>query len=67
MAAPPAKRRGCPGCAVIYSSLSGECPLCGQVGTENIRNWKGTMPPSRGERVWMPADVRKRIKKSEVV
>jgi hypothetical protein len=50
--AAPQKRRGCAKCMVIYSSASGLCPLCGKQGTENIRNWNGTMPPSRGNRVW---------------
>lgn len=52
----PAKRRGCEHCHVLYSSASKRCPLCGKEGTENIRNWQGSMPPSRAK-LWTPKEV----------
>jgi hypothetical protein len=51
----PAKKRGCTHCSVLYSTLDGRCPLCGKLGTENLRNWKGSMPPSR-TKIWTPKD-----------
>lgn len=57
MTRPPKKRRGCVHCHLIYSSASGDCPLCGKTGTENLRNWQGSMPPTmgRGNGVWTPS------------